>query len=84
MEEETSVAGVINWYPGHIARAERELRAYLKRVDVVIEARDARIGATTAHPDARRAGAPVLPSRVAAGSREPGHARVDGLRGRPT
>ena len=44
-------AGVINWYPGHIARAERELRAYLKRVDVVVEARDARIGATTAHPD---------------------------------
>jgi len=50
-EHERSVAGAINWYPGHIARAERELRDYLKRVDVVIEARDARIGATTAHPD---------------------------------
>ncbi|KAH8053831.1 guanine nucleotide-binding protein [Aureococcus anophagefferens] len=30
-EHERSVAGAINWYPGHIARAERELRDYLKR-----------------------------------------------------
>ena len=37
-------------YPGHIAKAERQLREYLTRVDVVVEARDARIGATTAHP----------------------------------
>ena len=33
------------------SRAERELRGYLKRVDVVVEARDARIGRSTAHPD---------------------------------
>lgn len=46
--------GVINWYPGHIARAERELQSYLKRVDVVLEARDARIARTTAHPDVRK------------------------------
>ena len=46
-----AAAPVINWYPGHIARAERELRGYLKRVDVVVEARDARIGRSTAHPD---------------------------------
>jgi len=40
----------INWYPGHIAKAERNLREYLKRVDVVVETRDIRIAQTTAHP----------------------------------
>ena len=47
-EDATAAAApVINWYPGHIARAERELRGYLKRVDVVVEARDALTGETT-------------------------------------
>ena len=50
-DDAAAAAPVINWYPGHIARAERELRGYLKRVDVVVEARDARIGRSTAHPD---------------------------------
>jgi ribosome biogenesis GTPase A len=40
----------ITWYPGHIAKAERELQDYLKKVDVVIEVRDARIPQSTAHP----------------------------------
>lgn len=40
----------INWYPGHIAKAERELTEYLKKVDVVIEVRDARIPLSTTHP----------------------------------
>jgi ribosome biogenesis GTPase A len=40
----------IQWYPGHIAKAERELSAYLKHVDVVIEVRDARIPLATRHP----------------------------------
>jgi len=41
---------VINWYPGHIAKAEKELKDFLKAVDVVIEARDARIPTSTTHP----------------------------------
>jgi ribosome biogenesis GTPase A len=40
----------IQWYPGHIAKAERELKEQLKRVDVVLEVRDARIPLTTHHP----------------------------------
>ena len=43
-------APVISWYPGHIAKAERELSDYLKKVDVVIEVRDARIPFSTTHP----------------------------------
>lgn len=41
----------ISWYPGHIAKAERELSDYLKKVDVVIEVRDARIPLSTTHPN---------------------------------
>ena len=41
---------VINWYPGHIAKAEKELSEYLKKVDVVIEVRDCRIPFATTHP----------------------------------
>jgi len=41
---------VISWYPGHIAKAERELADYIKKVDVVIEVRDARIPFSTTHP----------------------------------
>ena len=33
----------INWYPGHIAKAERELKQKLSLVDVVVEIIDARI-----------------------------------------
>ncbi|MCT7949418.1 ribosome biogenesis GTPase YlqF [Ancylothrix sp. C2] len=40
----------IQWYPGHIAKAERQLAEQLKRVDVVLEVRDARIPLATQHP----------------------------------
>ena len=41
---------VIQWYPGHIAKAEKQLVDCLQRVDVVVELRDARIPEATAHP----------------------------------
>lgn len=40
----------IQWYPGHIAKAERKLKEQLKRVDVILEVRDARIPLATNHP----------------------------------
>ncbi len=40
----------IQWYPGHIAKAEKALRDQLKLVDVVLEVRDARIPLATHHP----------------------------------
>jgi ribosome biogenesis GTPase A len=42
----------IQWYPGHIAKAEKALTTQLKRVDVVLEVRDARIPLASAHPQA--------------------------------
>lgn len=40
----------IQWYPGHIAKAEKALKEQLKLVDVVLEVRDARIPLATHHP----------------------------------
>ncbi|MGV2829009.1 ribosome biogenesis GTPase YlqF [Myxosarcina sp. GI1(2024)] len=40
----------IQWYPGHIAKAEKQLKEQLKRVDVVLEILDARIPIASHHP----------------------------------
>ncbi|GBF79946.1 ribosome biogenesis GTPase YlqF [Aphanothece sacrum] len=42
---------IIQWYPGHIAKAERQLKEQLNRVDVVLEVIDARIPLASHHPD---------------------------------
>lgn len=44
----------IQWYPGHIAKAEKQLFEQLKRVDVVLEVRDARIPRSTHHPQVQQ------------------------------
>ena len=44
----------IQWYPGHIAKAEQQLRRHLDKVDLVIEVRDARIPLATGHPHLNR------------------------------
>lgn len=44
----------IQWYPGHIAKAERNLQEQLKKVDVVLEVRDARIPLATCHPQVQQ------------------------------
>lgn len=41
---------LIQWYPGHIAKAERQLKEQLSRVDVVLEVLDARIPLASHHP----------------------------------
>ncbi|WP_110953083.1 ribosome biogenesis GTPase YlqF [Massilibacillus massiliensis] len=40
----------INWFPGHMAKAQRMIRENLKLVDVVIELLDARIPYSSANP----------------------------------
>ncbi|KAG6647638.1 DAR GTPase 3, chloroplastic [Carya illinoinensis] len=40
----------VQWYPGHIAKTEKQLKEQLKLMDVVIEVRDARIPLSTSHP----------------------------------
>ncbi len=40
----------IQWYPGHMAKAKREIQAKLKLVDIVIELLDARIPLSSRNP----------------------------------
>lgn len=44
----------IHWYPGHIAKAERQLKEKLNLVDVVIEVRDARIPLTSSYTNIKK------------------------------
>ncbi|WP_026366407.1 ribosome biogenesis GTPase YlqF [Salinicoccus albus] len=40
----------INWFPGHMAKARREIEEILKKIDVVIEIVDARIPVSSHNP----------------------------------
>ena len=40
----------INWFPGHMTKAKREMQEKLKMVDMVIECRDARIPYSSKNP----------------------------------
>lgn len=41
----------INWYPGHMVKAKREIKESLKLIDVVLELLDARIPDSSQNPD---------------------------------
>jgi len=41
----------IQWFPGHMTRARREIEASVKLVDVVVELRDARVPRSSGNPD---------------------------------
>ena len=45
---------IINWYPGHMAKARRLIEANLKVIDVVIELVDARIPLSSLNPELQR------------------------------
>ncbi len=44
----------IHWYPGHIAKAERQLKEQLNLVDVVIEVRDARLPLSSSYTNIKK------------------------------
>ena len=48
-EERNDLPG-IQWFPGHMKKAQRLIEENLKLVDVVIELLDARIPASSANP----------------------------------
>ncbi len=49
-EKERNIQSTINWYPGHMAKAHRQIREQLSLVDIVIELRDARMPSASANP----------------------------------
>ena len=44
----------IQWFPGHMTKAKREMQEKMKMVDMVIELRDARIPNASKKSDDRR------------------------------
>lgn len=44
----------IHWYPGHIAKAERQLKEKLSLVDVIIEVRDSRIPLSSSYTNIKK------------------------------
>ncbi len=51
----------IQWYPGHMAKAKREILDHLQQVDMVVELADARAPVSTRNPDLQAINAkPVL------------------------
>ena len=51
MEREEDTKGIqLQWFPGHMKKAQRLIEENLKLVDVVVELRDARIPAASANP----------------------------------
>ena len=45
---------MIQWYPGHMAKAKREIEKNLKLVDIVLELVDARIPLSSRNPDLKK------------------------------
>ena len=41
----------IQWYPGHMTKAKRQMTEDLKLIDLVIELTDARIPSSSRNPD---------------------------------
>ena len=52
----------INWFPGHMNKAIREIKELLPKVDIIIEVVDARIPFSSANPviDAFRGNKPCI------------------------
>ena len=44
----------IHWYPGHIAKAERQLKEKLNQVDLVLEILDARIPISSGYQNSEK------------------------------
>ena len=55
VEEQSSESRIFqfNWYPGHIAKAEKQLKEKIKLIDMIIELVDARIPESSAHKELR-------------------------------
>ncbi len=50
-ETKTHASHSVQWYPGHIAKWDKQLLEALKKVDVVIEVLDARLPLLSRHPE---------------------------------
>ena len=40
----------INWYPGHMVKAQNDIKSVIKLIDIVVEVLDARIPLSSCNP----------------------------------
>ena len=40
----------INWYPGHMVKAQNDIKSIIKLIDIVVEVLDARIPLASKNP----------------------------------
>ncbi len=50
MSDQNTTKTNINWFPGHMTKAKRQMEEHIKMVDMVIELRDARIPLSSENP----------------------------------
>src|SRR5699024_7644842 len=50
LHERSLTVAHIQWYPGHMAKAKKEVQSQLSAVDIVLEIRDARIPTASMNP----------------------------------
>lgn len=49
-ESPRSYQSIISWFPGHMAKAKREIMEKIKQVDLILELKDARIPYSSTNP----------------------------------
>ena len=55
----------IQWYPGHMMKAKRQMQEDMKLIDLIIELVDARVPRASRNPDIDAAGKTEIPADTA-------------------
>ena len=50
ISDEKTTKTNINWYPGHMVKAQNDIKAVIKLIDIVVEVLDARIPLASRNP----------------------------------
>ncbi len=50
MKSARNMSGRINWFPGHMAKALKQVKEKIRKVDIVVEIRDARVPLASGNP----------------------------------
>jgi ribosome biogenesis GTPase A len=53
--QETTTTNHINWFPGHMNKAIRQIKERIKKVDIILEIRDARSPLVTGNKEVHKA-----------------------------
>ena len=54
----------VQWYPGHMTKAKRQMQEDIKLIDLIIELVDARVPLSSRNPDIDELGARMKPGKL--------------------